>query len=260
MLVGITILSGCVKEKQEEHLNFLTYEDSENGFKIKYPFEWTKKEGLAGSIASFHPTGDSNFAWGVFIRIENSSDTKNPKMTLNSYTARNQTGLSLGLLNINLIESTLITLANTPGHKIVYTMKIPNPESKKEINAKAMQLWTLKNKKGYIISYYAKPEDYPKNLELVQEMLKSFEILETKQNAETEEPTTSNSGELLPLEPLESEEEIPPQGKNPSTTPKMPNADEIQPLETDFPFPPQIDENLPDYSQITEQIQPLTSD
>jgi serine/threonine-protein kinase len=84
-------------------------------------------------------------------------------MTLEEYT-----NTQINPIEENLLESSTTTLADIPGYKIVFS----NIEG-----LKTMQVWTVKDDKAYIITYVAKEEDYEKDLQIVQKIIDSFEII-----------------------------------------------------------------------------------
>ena len=150
--------------------NFLTYHDSTLGIKIEYPAGWIQ-ELHRGSLVTFLASleSDSNtYPAGLGIKVQNLA-SKN--ISLNEITKVQIKNLTQNHPDFKLIESTGSMLAGNLAHKIVF-----NATDNKEHERKAMQIWTLKGDKAYLITYKAEPGKYSKYLPIIQKMLDSFQI------------------------------------------------------------------------------------
>jgi serine/threonine-protein kinase len=154
--------------------SFLTYSDPILGIKMEYPSGWTQElegGGLVTFIANLE-NGDSNtYPAAVGIKVQNLVSSKN--ISLNEITKIQIKDLKQSHSDFKLIESTESMLAgNNMAHKIVFTATDDS-----EHQRKAMQIWTLKGDKAYLITYKAEPETYSKYLPTIQKMIDSFQII-----------------------------------------------------------------------------------
>ena len=149
---------------------FLTYEDSTLGIKIDYPAGWTH-ELHAGSIVTFLASleSDSNtYPAGLGIKIQH---LKSKNISLNNITKIQIKNLTQNHPDFKLIESTESKIGGNSAHKIVFTAT-----DYKKNERQAMQIWTLKGDKAYLITYKAEPGKYAKYLPIIQKMLDSFQF------------------------------------------------------------------------------------
>jgi serine/threonine-protein kinase len=147
-----------------------TYDSPDYGISIKYPAEWTKDEQIMGAVVVFFaPTeGPSDiFQDNVNIIVQ---DLSAQPMTLDEYTELSLAQIEQFITDPSILDSSAVTLAGNPGHKLVYTGK------QGQYDLQWIQVWTMKNDKAYVISYTAEISRYSALLETVQEMIDSFEI------------------------------------------------------------------------------------
>ena len=154
--------------------SFLTYSDPILGIKIEYPAGWPQElegAGLVTFTANLE-SGDLNtYPAAVGIKVQNLVSSKN--ISLNEITKIQIKDLKQSHPDFKLIESTESMLAgNNMAHKIVFTATDDS-----EHQRKAMQIWTLKGDKAYLITYKAEPETYSKYLPTIQKMIDSFQII-----------------------------------------------------------------------------------
>jgi eukaryotic-like serine/threonine-protein kinase len=149
---------------------FLTYQDSTLGIKIDYPAGWTH-ELHAGSIVTFLASleSDSNtYPAGLGIKIQH---LKSKNISLNNITKIQIKNLTQNHPDFKLIESTESKIGGNSAHKIVFTAT-----DYKKNERQAMQIWTLKGDKAYLITYKSEPGKYAKYLPIIQKMLDSFQF------------------------------------------------------------------------------------
>ena len=149
---------------------FLTYQDSTLGIKIDYPAGWTH-ELHAGGIVTFLASleSDSNtYPAGLGIKIQH---LKSKNISLNNITKIQIKNLTQNHPDFKLIESTESKIGGNSAHKIVFTAT-----DYKKNERQAMQIWTLKGDKAYLITYKAEPGKYAKYLPIIQKMLDSFQF------------------------------------------------------------------------------------
>lgn len=151
-------------------VDFLTYENSENGIKIKYPKDWEKQEAAGGASVVFLSQKESEadaFRDNVSVVIQ---DLSSQPMTLEEYSNVSISSFPSFVPNFQQIELKDVTVAKNPGKKIAYTGKL------QDYNVKVIQVWTIKNNDAYILTYLAAEENYSKYLDLAEKVINSFEI------------------------------------------------------------------------------------
>jgi serine/threonine-protein kinase len=154
--------------------NWLIYALPTKGIKIKYPENWEKQNlqnPVTKEVAIFLPPQETNSDQEKFIITIDDSLNRRP-LTLNEYTNLAINEVKRYTKEADIIESRSATLANSPAHMVIYSSK-EEPESLIKL-----EIWTLKNKKAYIITYTAEKNKYFHFLKTVKEMIKSFEITE----------------------------------------------------------------------------------
>jgi serine/threonine-protein kinase len=151
--------------------DFLTYQDVTLGIKIDYPAGWIH-ELHAGGLVTFLASleGDSNtYPAGLGITVQH---LKSKNMPLSEITKVQIKNLTQSRPDFRLVESTDFKLAGKIANKIVFTAT----DSMKH-ERKAMQIWTLKGDKAYLITYKAEPGKYSKYLPTIQKMVDSFQFI-----------------------------------------------------------------------------------
>ena len=146
----------------------MTYQDNTLGIKIDYPAGWIH-ELHAGGLVTFLPSLEGNtntYPAGLGITVEH---LKSKNMRLSEITKIQIKNLTQNHPDFKLLESTDFKLAGNTAYKIVFTAK----DSMKH-ERKAMQIWTVKGDKAYLIAYKAEPRQYSKYLPTIQKMVDSF--------------------------------------------------------------------------------------
>jgi hypothetical protein len=151
--------------------NFLTYKDDIIGIKIDYPADWIHElhaRGLVTFLASSE--GNSNtYPAGLGIVVQ---QLKSKNMPLNEITKIQIKNLTQSHPDFKLIESSELRLSGNIANKIVFTATDDMNQKRK-----AMQIWTLKGDKAYLITYKAEPGQYSKYLPTIQKMIDSFQFI-----------------------------------------------------------------------------------
>jgi hypothetical protein len=182
--VQLALAQGHVHEKNgiavNNNNNFIIYENPAHGIKILYPADWQKSEQISG-------TG----FWVNFVSPLNSSNaTASPATVsvsvehLNQDLSANATGQYVGgllksvkqsLPDFQIIESNPnSSLAGGLGYKMVYTFLSQDPAV--QAHFQSMNIWMVKDKKAYSISYTELKPLYTTYLPIVQKMIDSLEI------------------------------------------------------------------------------------
>jgi hypothetical protein len=111
-------------------------------------------------------------------------------MTLKAYT--NEAITELRDQNLNIIESKNTTLAGIPAHKVIYNDTLGQLN-----NFKALQIWTVKNAKAYILTYTATVTNYAHYLPIIQDMINSFSTLNIQNNVGIDQSPVRSSTHML---------------------------------------------------------------
>lgn len=166
-----TTLSGKIIQSGKD---FLTYENFDYGFRIKFPRKWETWEDFIGdeciTITFNSPDAEKSGA-SVIVGKRHSGDLRS--VTLDQYTTLflNNLKEAPGYKNFSIIESNDTKLANNPAHRIVYTNDW-GPGTFKN-----MVVYTIKDNALYLIQYTANTDYYLNYIGTAQEMIDSFEII-----------------------------------------------------------------------------------
>jgi hypothetical protein len=137
--------------------------DSANGFTIKYPSDWSKDVRTSGVVDVVFNLPTNNSTENLNVQVWNASDE-----TLSSLTAKTTSELQ-NFSDFKQIDAGNTTLAGNPAYKVVYTATLNGDL------LKVKQIWTVKDGKGYIITYKAAPNNYDAYLSAAQQMMDSFQ-------------------------------------------------------------------------------------
>ncbi|MBW4577162.1 MAG: protein kinase [Aphanothece sp. CMT-3BRIN-NPC111] len=163
------------QQKAEIANKFLSYENTNDKIKIKYPDNWEIQDienPVTGEVVAFLPPKETDldtFREMVGIRIEYLS---NQSMSLKEYTNSSISEIKQFIKDAKIVNSRSTTLANRPAHMVVYTKK-----DEQDRLIASMELWTLNKNKAYIINYTAETSNYDNFLKSSEQMIKFFEIL-----------------------------------------------------------------------------------
>ena len=150
--------------------NFLTYQNSENQFKIKYPEKWEKQElqnPTSPDVVVFR-SPKKNSADSFQEEMTVSIEPLEKPMSLDEY--NKQSVNQIKTADVKILEETSKTLANNPGHVVIFDAKDG------ETNTKKMQTWTLMNNKAYVLTYTAEKTEYSEYIKTAETMMKSLEL------------------------------------------------------------------------------------
>ncbi len=170
----------------------LSYESSAYGVRIKYPQDWTKQEGVKGTVVTFVATKESVSATQESLAIT-VQDLPSSSIPLSAYTQLIISRLGQTITDFNLIESGATTLAGSSAHKVVYTGK------QGQHNIEILRIWTIINKQAYMITYVAESNRYFDFFGIIQQMIDSFS---------TSTPTSTPTPSEAPLPPGATQESI----------------------------------------------------
>jgi PsbP-like protein len=177
---------------KEQSNNLIPYINHINGIKVQYPSDWQLVERgdndyhKLNIIAEFLQPNQSNYYSpnisashnSLRISVENYSEFAN-KQGINNRTGSELQNIGnhrLGAIGISCPGFDLksyvrnATLAGSPAYEIKFDY------SYLDNNKKAIEIWTVKDTKVYIIDYVAYEQVYDITVPVVQKMIESFEI------------------------------------------------------------------------------------
>lgn len=146
---------------------FLTYDDLITGFSIKYPPDWERAQHIDKSITFIVPKESNSDTFPAGLGIIFKEVASNMSLSFISQTQLNT--LKNLYPDINILESSDITFAGHPAHKIIFTATDSTLHLRK-----AMQIWFKDDTKAYLITYKADVEKFPQYLPTIEKMLNTF--------------------------------------------------------------------------------------
>ena len=146
---------------------FLTYDDLLTGFSIKYPPDWERAQHIDKSITFIAPKESNSDTFPAGLGIIVNEVASNVSL---SYISQTQLNTLKNLYpDINILESSDITFAGHPSHKIIFTATDNTLHLRK-----GMQIWFKDGTKAYLITYKADVEKFPQYLPTIEKMLNTF--------------------------------------------------------------------------------------
>jgi serine/threonine-protein kinase len=161
--------------------NLVTYENNAHGIKILYPAGWQKTEQLSANRfwVNFMSPFNSNNASAFPATVSVSVEVLNQNIS-NDATTQYVTGVlasvKRSLPDFQIIESNpKSSISGNSAYKIVYTFLSQDPAV--QAHFQSMNIWTVKDKKAYSVSYTELKPLYATYLPTVQKMIDSLEIV-----------------------------------------------------------------------------------
>jgi eukaryotic-like serine/threonine-protein kinase len=150
--------------------NFVTYENSSVGIKMKYPQSWERRDldnFITGEVVAFVSSKQSDadkFQEKLTISVENFSGT------LEDFSDTSTKDINNHLVKPQIKKPREATLANKLAYELIYTGNDGGND------LKSMQIFTLKGEKAYVITYTAARDSYNDFIQTAETMIKSFEM------------------------------------------------------------------------------------
>jgi eukaryotic-like serine/threonine-protein kinase len=150
--------------------NFVTYENSSVGIKMKYPQSWERRNldnFITGEVVEFVSSKQSDadkFQEKLTISVENFSGT------LEDFSDTSTKDIKNHLVKPQINQPRETTLANKLAYKLIYTGNDGGN------HLKSMEIFTLKGDKAYVITYTAARDSYNDFIQTAETMIKSFEM------------------------------------------------------------------------------------
>ena len=154
---------------------FLPYLNLQQGIHIDYPANWVKQEqnAPAGFILLFcSPRADyrDEFSENLNLVIEPLA----PGISLDQYFRGTMAGFAQTPLRF-IEEGAPATLGGYPAYRVMMTGPLQTAMGA-PLSGKYLQLITVYNSRGYVLTYTAEMQKYDAYLPLVEHMIGSFEI------------------------------------------------------------------------------------
>ena len=163
----------------------LTYENFDYGIRMQYPSDWAKME-LPTDTSTTEDVPLVEFTSPVQNRTDEYTETLTvgieglpmQNMTLDEFTKLTIEHLKTSMDGLEIEGSVETKLAGQSAHNMTYTFQLKDEAAGDELPLKAMQIWTIKNNKLYIITYGGILNQFTESLTEAQTMI-DFCILPT---------------------------------------------------------------------------------
>lgn len=167
-LLIIIFASSSIQVLAQEQ--FLTYEDITTGISIQFPSNWEKSVNLDNFVTFRAPpeTDTRIYPAALGLKIQ---ELASKSVLLQEVTKVQLSELRKSNPNLEISESTSTTLAGKPAYRVVFTATDNN-----QVERKAMQIWTIIDKKAILITYKAQPDKYSTYLPTIERMISSFQV------------------------------------------------------------------------------------
>jgi hypothetical protein len=152
---------------QEEEGEWLTYENSDLGFSIQYPPNWTTEEDE--DLLELRSNDDET------LRVEITSESlPEEKTTLEEYSDMHVNDLEEDSKDFKLLHSTSTTIGvgDYPAHKVIYKLTAKTTKDQNTIT----RFWTIQDDKAYSIAYIGVEPKYFNLYSIALKMFDSFQI------------------------------------------------------------------------------------
>jgi len=179
--VQIALAQNPVQQKSavNSNNNFITYENPTYGIRIRYPGDWQKTEHLNANrfwVDFMSPFKNNPNAFQVTLSLSVEGLNHTITTTTNEYVNGILNNAKQSLPDFQIIESNPDTnMTGISAYKIVYSFLSQDPAA--QVHFQSMNIWSVKDKKVYAISYTQAKSLYAAYLPTVQKMIDSFEII-----------------------------------------------------------------------------------
>ncbi len=158
----LAFLTGCAQDSA-------TYSNKTYGFQVRYPSDWKFKENINGTVVTFIAPKSSKFAAfqeNLNIIVQ---DLSAHPLSLKEYSKQAVGQLTAMYNNVEILDTDSIIMSNLPATKIEYLMKA-------EFKIKLIQVWTVKDKKAYLITFSADADRFDQYKGKAMGIIKSFKL------------------------------------------------------------------------------------
>jgi serine/threonine-protein kinase len=159
--------------------NFVTYENPTYGIRMRYPADWQKTEHINTNrfwVDFMSPSKNNPNTFPATVSISVEGLNHSITMTTNEYVTGILHKTKQSLLDFQIIESShSANLTGSPAYKIVYGFVSQDPAV--QLHFQSMNIWSVRDKKIYGVSYTEVKSLYATYLPTVQKMIGSLEII-----------------------------------------------------------------------------------
>lgn len=148
------------------------YENSQYGFKLSHPADWTGIEPDAndeGVVAGFLAPGEDMDNPVIYLLVQIEALPSDQEVTLDQYGQAVQTALKSNRPDLEIETEGDIDLGGQPGRAIVYSLKGGDEPFR------VLKAWTLNEEYAVIITYSAPDSSYDQFAGDISKMIGSFE-------------------------------------------------------------------------------------
>ncbi len=185
--------------------NFISYENTDNGIKIQYPYNWKNVESLdQNSVVTFSAPEMREKKSSTLINIYQPAhvilavkNISSSNLNLNDFTNKYLNRLSTVNTEFQINNITDGTLAGKPA-KIIFSKEMDILNRISDV----MRIFTISDGVVYRINYVADPQWFSEYMPVAQKMIGSYEIVSQPKNnldpisslLNTDQTQISNSG------------------------------------------------------------------
>jgi hypothetical protein len=152
---------------------FSTYVSPELGLRIEHPSNWSPivKE-FDGDVQVLEFNATRSAIMQLLPPTVSISSAPQPDIQNLSQLTESLLAIAGSYPGFDLKENTTTTLGNVTAQKVLYTYGSGDPTQ--QFILQSMDVWTLNDGKRYVFSYVAPIPEFPINLELVEQMIRSI--------------------------------------------------------------------------------------
>lgn len=152
---------------------FSTYVSPELGLRIEHPSDWSPviKE-FDGDVQVLEFNTTRSAVMQLLPPTVRISSAPQPDMQNLSQLTESLLAIAGSYPGFALKENTTAALGNVTAEKALYTYGTGDPTQ--QFSLQSMDIWTLKDGKRYVFSYIAPVPEFPINLQIVEQMIRSI--------------------------------------------------------------------------------------
>jgi hypothetical protein len=147
-----------------------TYANSQYGFSVQYPADWTSQEGVSGTIVMFAGPTIASTGGVININIVSEKLSDSSKVSLSDYVKAGEAQLKKNFPDFTKTSDYNTTIGGQPAEVFVFTGSV------NKISLKFAQTYLLKNNQSYVITYASGPDMFDKYSNAFNLAITSFKL------------------------------------------------------------------------------------
>jgi len=163
LIVALFVLIVCLSADSVQ-----AYTSSKYNFSVDPPSGWTVDDTITFAAVVFYGPTEEGFRVNVNVQVESLPAS----MTAEQYADTAKETLSTFFYNFTLVSEGSRVINNVDAYELVFTF------TQATVNVKEKQVYLVRNKKAYIVTYAALPTTYQKYLTTFESSVETFKILE----------------------------------------------------------------------------------